>query len=585
MDIYIYGAGVYGKQCYEQLVKLGFSVKGFVVTNLDANPQNLFNLQVIDINLFSKKYRKSLLIIALKKKYKEEVIQLLSNKNITNYQCFVPNGCDFIKNKTTVPNIYIYGAGKYGERCLEILHSLGFHAKSFIVTDIKKNSSTVKNIPVIEWSECKDKIKSSIIIVALSEKFRNEVVDLLKSAKTKYYQVFNPNSGSTNNNGLTVAHLLNEHFKNIQPIDNIHISSDKRRINLVTDSISKNSLFGGVATAIIVAVMFAKENKYTLRVITRHSVSDPEDLRQILQINNLDDFTDIEFYSEVNASQKLEISSSDVFFATSWWSAAAIKKMTIRKRFFYIIQEVETFFYPHGEEHYLCSRIMEDENIDFIINSNYLNDYFLKNTPNISKNGVFFNPAFSNKLYKINKFTKKTKYNLFFYARPRNPRNMFYYGIYLLEKAIQMGVLNTDEWDIFCAGQETPMLFFSNGYKAINKGLMDWKQYGEFLGDIDLTLSLMYTPHPSYPPYDAACAGSVVITNECLNKIEFPECKNVIMSDLEEHIFLQKMQEAIKLAKDMKQRKVNFEQSTISHDWYANLRCVMTFMSKKIECN
>ena len=58
-----------------------------------------------------------------------------------------------------------------------------------------------------------------------------------------------------------------------------------------------------------------------------------------------------------NIAYKLEISENDIF-TSSWWSAAAIKGTSLRKKFFYIIQEVETFFYPHGDEHYLCSQIM-----------------------------------------------------------------------------------------------------------------------------------------------------------------------------------------------------------------------------------
>lgn len=127
-----------------------------------------------------------------------------------------------------------------------------------------------------------------------------------------------------------------------------------------------------------------------------------------------------------------------------------------------------------------------------------------------------------------------------------------------------------------------PKVCFSNGYKPINKGLMDWEYYGNFLGEIDLTLSLMYTPHPSYPPYDAASSGSIVLTNKCLNKTDFSECKNILMEELDEEKFMEKFEKAIELAKNMKVRKENFEKSTISHDWNKNLVTVMSFMKDRI---
>ena len=56
-------------------------------------------------------------------------------------------------------------------------------------------------------------------------------------------------------------------------------------------------------------------------------------------------------------------------------------------------------------------------------------------------------------------------------------------------KSIESGLLDTNEWDIYCAGQDIPELKFSNGYVARNLGLMSWEEYGKFLGSVDLALS------------------------------------------------------------------------------------------------
>lgn len=387
---------------------------------------------------------------------------------------------------------------------------------------------------------------------------------------------------------IPISQLFAERFCNMQPIECIHIKNGPKRLNLVTDSISNNSLLGGVATAIIVAALFCKKNNIPLRIITRFSFPEPDNLKMILNLNGLDDFNDIEFYTDVESNQgeqllqKLDISDNDIFFATSWWSAYAIKKISLRTRFFYIIQEVETFFYPHGDEHYFCSKILEDKNIDFIINHQNLLKYFNKNFPTVAQNGIAFMPAFSRKLYLTNSFIPQKKKKLFFYSRPNNPRNMFWTGIKLLDKAIQKGVLNTSEWEIFFAGQDVPRMVFTNGYKPICNGLMTWEEYGKFLGSVDLTLSLMYTPHPSYPPYDAACAGSVVLTNKCLNKTEFPECKNIITTNLDESDFYNNLSIAMDLATNMVLRKSNFEEMTIPSDWEKELENVMKFMEERI---
>jgi hypothetical protein len=167
---------------------------------------------------------------------------------------------------------------------------------------------------------------------------------------------------------------------------------------------------------------------------------------------------------------------------------------------------------------------------------------------------------------------QKEKYRLFFYARPNNPRNLFGYGLMLLDAAIQRGVLDTSEWEICFAGQDVPDLVFCDGSRPIHMRQMGWKEYAAFISQTDLALSLMYTPHPSYPPYDVAVSGGVVLTNACQNKTDFPACKNIIVSPLEQEEFLKNLQKGMALAKDLQTRKHNYEEMTIARSWDETLK-------------
>lgn len=358
------------------------------------------------------------------------------------------------------------------------------------------------------------------------------------------------------------------------------------RLNFVTDSINARSALGGVVTALIIATLFAKKQDIPLRIITRSEAVDASDYFTIMKICNIEPAQHVTFFSDFDSSRygesafKIDISENDIFFATSWWSAYAIKQTTLRKRFYYIIQEVETFFYTHGVDHFYCSQIMNDPNIDFIINSKYLSQYFQQHFPNVVKNGITFEPAFPLELYSPKGFPKKDKFKLFFYARPNNDRNMFTYGVRILNQAIIEGVLDTELWDIYCAGDDIPHIQFNNGYISKNMGLMNWKEYGDFLKDIDLTLSLMYTPHPSYPPYDSACSGCVVVSNQFDTKQYFDESDNVILSKLDMPLMLQALESGIRLAKDSKCRQNNYENSTIKRDWKETAKDVMQYMEE-----
>ena len=374
----------------------------------------------------------------------------------------------------------------------------------------------------------------------------------------------------------TASHFLKASIRNAQRIPSYYVEGDVERLNLVTDSIGPKRLFGGVATALIIASHYAEQSGIPLRIITRDDRANPIHYYNILRLHRVTPPNDVVFYSDFDRdvdgdkNNRLDVSTGDVFFATSWWSAEAIRKTTLQKKFFYAIQEVETFFYPHGDELLRCQRIMRDQDIIFLVNTKLLFDYFKMYEPVVYQNGLVFEPAFP--LYQPGRGKNENdKYKLFFYARPNNPRNLFMFGIEVLNIGISTGIIDTEEWDIYFLGDDTPSIRFDNGYEVINLGRLDWDAYAEFLQTVDLSLSLMYTPHPSYPPFDVAASGGVVLSNKCLNKIEFPYSDNVILADLEIESFLESMKQAVALATNSQKRLENFQRDKILRDWNQSL--------------
>ena len=388
--------------------------------------------------------------------------------------------------------------------------------------------------------------------------------------------------------GESVAELYRETGNPVEALPVVVTQEKVKRLNLVTDTIDAASLLGGVATALIVATVFCRKNGYELRIITRTAQPSAVNYRRIIEQNGLKAPEKVTFFSDHGdkrsdeARYKMDVSADDVFFATSWWSAEAIRKTTIRPRFFYIIQEVETFFYNYCGERLLCEKVMQNPNIDFIVNSHYLDEYFRKNDPNIAAHSVYFEPAFSRILFHPAAQAREGKYRLFFYGRPRNPRNLYNYGVHILEEAIRQGIIDTKEWEICFAGSYLDPVTFCDGTKSVNMGQMSWKEYAEFLRTVDLALCLMYTPHPSYPPFDAACSGGVVVTNRYLNKQEFPQCRNVLMADLTDESLLQALDEGVRLALDPDTRRKNFEASAIPESWEETLQDTLRWMEEKV---
>lgn len=392
------------------------------------------------------------------------------------------------------------------------------------------------------------------------------------------------------NGYMDVEQIIDDRFSNIRPMKSVHVEIARCRFNVVTDSLKRDSLFGGVATALILAVLFCKENNFDLRIITRTSETDPADFENFLDMMNLEMSQNISYYTDYDHHisknfNGLEVSDNDIFMATSWWSAQVIKGINLRNRFFYILQEVESFFYPNGDDQLLCEEILESDEIDYIINSKLLFDYYRNNGYDmIVNNCVFFEPAFIKKLYSADehKFKKQKtkKYRLFFYARPNNSRNLFYRGIDVINEALNRGIIE-DNWEIFFAGSDVPDIVFSNGVKPIVLGQMNWKKYSSFLKTIDLGLCLMYTPHPSYPPLDIAASGGVVLTNAYKNKKTLHYSSNIITSKIEKEEFLRGLEDAVTLSLDFNKRKKNYQNNSINRNWQYAMSEVIVFMHNK----
>jgi hypothetical protein len=386
---------------------------------------------------------------------------------------------------------------------------------------------------------------------------------------------------------LRVMDLYNEKFRNIQPIKYIKVERSGYRINIVTDSIRKESLFGGVATALILATLFANKYQIPLRIVTRETESSPDDFANFLKLMNIAIPENVEYYSDYDRNSAgrysgIETSDKDIYLSTSWWTTKVVDGINFRKDFFYILQEVESFFYPSGDEQILCAATLLNKNVKYIINSKLLYDYYSQNNhDNVIRNGAYFEPAFPSSIYspkKDEKVNMKNKYKLFFYARPNNSRNMFYTGIRILEDAISAGIIKEDEWDIYFAGSNIEPIKFSNGIKSISLGQMNWTQYAEFIKNIDLGLCLMSTPHPSYPPLDIAASGGVVLTNKFLNKQSLYYSDNIICSDIDTPSILDGFSKAVILAKDNQKRVDNFQKNKIEKDWGKSFEKILEFM-------
>ncbi len=374
--------------------------------------------------------------------------------------------------------------------------------------------------------------------------------------------------------------------RHLQPMNIVRDVRSVRRVNLVISSLGRAQLFGGIATCTGIATVVAKELGLPLRIVTRDGGATLEQYWGISAAMGIEACADVSFYSDSNRDRvgrgcpPLYCSDSDLFLASSWWTATVLRHSVENQNVYHIIQEDELMFYQRGDDYLDCWNALNAPDSKYIVNSSYLHAWFKETYPQVFRSSVVFEPVFVRDVTRH--FPPKKTYNLFFYARTTNPRNLFWFGIQIIDDCFKKGILDPSEWCIYLAGDDTiPPIQFFGGKTAVDLGILSWQEYRDFLKNIDLGVCLIYTPHPGYPVYDVASAGGVAVTNMLYTKASFPCSKNIIACDLSVDAFMDGMQKAVALAKDGTTRRNNYLHQDIPCSWNESLADVVSFFKEQ----
>ena len=227
-------------------------------------------------------------------------------------------------------------------------------------------------------------------------------------------------------------------------------------------------------------------------------------------------------------SRAISLGENDMFMASAWWNVQMIKRLmphTRPRQFFYLIQEFEPGLYPLSTEHALS---LETYDLDYfgLINERLILDYMVRNEigrfaePDfVTKRCVPFEPAIDRRVFTKSPTSTKTGRRLIFYARPNSAkRNLFELGLYALKTAAETGVFDGDDWEMFFVGEALPDARLTNTITIRSMPWLSMADYGAFVADSDIALSLMLSPHTSYLPLETAAAGGVCVTSVYANK-------------------------------------------------------------------
>lgn len=351
------------------------------------------------------------------------------------------------------------------------------------------------------------------------------------------------------------------------------------RISIVTDSINKGSLFGGVGTAMILAALLVRARGARLRVITRTEPAQAANLQSVLQLYGLEIDDEVEFtFAHVHAPQAaVGMFPDELFITTSWWTTESALAAIAPQRILYVLQEDERMFYPAGDDQLRCAQTLARDDVHVVVNTALLLEHLSgSGLPHLARRARSFEPAFPPTVYRRRTAAPGARRRLMFYARPNHLRNLYYFGLRVIDEAVVQGVIDPLQWELHFVGAHVPPVTLTDGTEPVVHEHLPWTDYAALAGTMDVALSLMYTPHPSYPPLDLAASGAVVVSNRHGAKVDLSGyCGNILLADLTVPAMLQALRDAMALAVDEPERQRRFEARRLQQDWTQALDAVV----------
>lgn len=354
------------------------------------------------------------------------------------------------------------------------------------------------------------------------------VIKKLLSNRYIYNVARNAHSAISNGNSS-----VNTDIPEITPFSLTQSNIKNSRINLLVPALSEHHVFGGIATAL----------RFFEELVSHYSLA-----RIIVTDETSIQLKDGQFYSkwhvqEIGApdlpinsivvagnrvGQNLDISENDYFVATAWWTAFNCFKILSwqenkyqldDRKLVYFVQDFEPGFYSWSTRYALSeSTYRKSRKTIPIFNTKLLYDFFLQQGYEF-KSSFYFDPLLNpviNNFKDSLKDVKKEK-QILIYGRPSVARNLFELIVQSLSYWAGKDE-KSSEWKVLSVGEYHDPIEFASGVKIESVGKLSLEEYAMLLAKSSVGISLMLSPHPSYPPLEMSMFGMKVITNTYANK-------------------------------------------------------------------
>ena len=306
------------------------------------------------------------------------------------------------------------------------------------------------------------------------------------------------------------------------------------RLNFMTPSVDVAHVFGGISTAMNVFESLRRQLNCDGRIISTDadvveaSSTAPEGYQIVKSDENSAAPLQLVAFNDRH-NKTIPVRKNDIFVTTAWWTAYTVRdvmewqKQTYQTEshpLIYIVQDYEPGFYPWSSRYMMAdSTYRFDIPTYAIINSKQLKDFFDANHYSFAKSW-YFEPMLNKKLAAyLPTDTKKVnkQKQILVYGRPSVDRNAFALVVETL-KLWKESQPDFAEWTLYSAGEAHADVELGDGCYLESLGKLSLEAYANTMLDTYAGLSLMVSPHPSYPPLEMSTFGVKTVTNSYANK-------------------------------------------------------------------
>ena len=304
-------------------------------------------------------------------------------------------------------------------------------------------------------------------------------------------------------------------------------------LNVLLPGLAMKHMSGGPNTVVNLAYRLAALD-VPVRFVSTNAAIDADPARfwsHVRALAGIDtQLSNVELVDASDRSKPLVIGANDIFMATAWWTAQMAKyaiRHTQHSRFIYVIQDYEPLLHAASTQQALAEETYGLDHIP-VVNTSLLHEFLVTRQigrfadPVFAARAMVFEPAVDTALFFAEpdrQPARGCRRRLLFYARPVNGlRNLFELGLAAMQKVIADRAIDPADWEFLGMGDKFAPIDLGSGARLEPAPWLDLDGYARQMRESDVLLSLMLSPHPSYPPLEMAACGKPVVTTCFANK-------------------------------------------------------------------